>query len=248
MATNSSFRRYGGIFERGSKEYTLDDFYALPLDKMDKYLCLKKSDVVIPIEGEEESSSDEDDDEDDDEDGEDEDDEAEGSEGDETPETLQPEASKKHTELETSEKTPEPEEKEEGKEEDVSRSHRFAELELITVTGPTSQSDSVLGGFKRYRQVTRGCDQHATPWGDVGHVLCPISYAPHQVQNALGLILWMIGEHWAQKAFGTSDNRGKLLRRDGFALAEERYGMYTLGLSVCTHSQSIVGSGVQAHT
>jgi hypothetical protein len=65
--------RYGGIFERGSKEYTLDDFYALQLDKMDKYVCLKKSDVVIPTEGEEESSSDEDDG-DDDEDEEDEED------------------------------------------------------------------------------------------------------------------------------------------------------------------------------
>ena len=28
----------------------------------------------------------------------------------------------------------------------------------------------------------------------------------------------------AGKAFGTSDNRGKMLRRDGFTLAEERYG------------------------
>lgn len=32
------------------------------------------------------------------------------------------------------------------------------------------------------------------------------------------------GEYWAQKAYGTSDNRGKMLRRDGFTLAEERYG------------------------
>ena len=32
------------------------------------------------------------------------------------------------------------------------------------------------------------------------------------------------GEYWAGKAFGTSDNRGKMLRRDGFTLAEERYG------------------------
>jgi hypothetical protein len=28
------------------------------------------------------------------------------------------------------------------------------------------------------------------------------------------------GEYWAQKAYGTSDNRGKELRRDGFARAE----------------------------
>ena len=54
-----SFHRYGGIFERGSKEYTLDDSYALQLDKVDRYTCLKKSDVIIPAGGEEESSSDE---------------------------------------------------------------------------------------------------------------------------------------------------------------------------------------------
>jgi len=34
------------------------------------------------------------------------------------------------------------------------------------------------------------------------------------------------GEYWAQKARESSDNRGKLLRRDGFSLAEERYGTY----------------------
>ncbi|KAK0231789.1 galactose oxidase [Armillaria nabsnona] len=62
---------YGGIFERGSREYTLDDFYSLQLDKMDRYVCLKESGVVI-AEGDDESSSgsyddDVDDDDDDDE-------------------------------------------------------------------------------------------------------------------------------------------------------------------------------------
>lgn len=70
---------YGGIFERGSKEYTLDDFHSLALDKLDRYTCLKKSDVVIPTEGEEESSSDEDDDNDDSSDGESEEEGADGS-------------------------------------------------------------------------------------------------------------------------------------------------------------------------
>lgn len=32
------------------------------------------------------------------------------------------------------------------------------------------------------------------------------------------------GEFWTQKAYGISDNRGKLLRRDGFSLAGDRYG------------------------
>ena len=34
------------------------------------------------------------------------------------------------------------------------------------------------------------------------------------------------GEYWAGKAHGSSDNRGKMLRRDGFALAQERYTEY----------------------
>lgn len=68
---------YGGIFERGSREFTLDDFYSLALDKMDRYVCLKKSDVIIPPEGDDvSSSSDEDDD-----DGDDSDEDEESDEG-----------------------------------------------------------------------------------------------------------------------------------------------------------------------
>lgn len=55
---------YGGIYERGPREYTLDDFYTLQLDKLDRYVCLKESDVVVPPEGEEVSSSGGDDDDD----------------------------------------------------------------------------------------------------------------------------------------------------------------------------------------
>ena len=42
------------------------------------------------------------------------------------------------------------------------------------------------------------------------------------------LIYLCTGEYWAQKAYGTSDSRGKQLRRDGFTLAEERYGQCNL--------------------
>ncbi|KAK0190088.1 galactose oxidase [Armillaria mellea] len=56
---------YGGIFEKGSREYTLDDFYSLQLDKMDRYVCLKESGVVI-AEGDDASSSESDGDDDDD--------------------------------------------------------------------------------------------------------------------------------------------------------------------------------------
>ncbi|KZO97259.1 galactose oxidase [Calocera viscosa TUFC12733] len=48
---------YGGIYESGAREYTLDDFYALQLDKMDRYFCLRPNTVVF---GNEESSDDSD--------------------------------------------------------------------------------------------------------------------------------------------------------------------------------------------
>ncbi|KAJ7155981.1 galactose oxidase [Mycena crocata] len=64
---------YGGIYERGKREYTLDDFYSIQLDKMDRFTCLKESGIVIA--DEDDSSSEDDDDEEDDEDDEDEQDE-----------------------------------------------------------------------------------------------------------------------------------------------------------------------------
>ena len=36
-------------------------------------------------------------------------------------------------------------------------------------------------------------------------------------------------EYWARKALERSDNRGKMLRRDGFSLAEETYGTSYFG-------------------
>ncbi|KAL8290639.1 hypothetical protein RQP46_002897 [Phenoliferia psychrophenolica] len=33
---------YGGILEAGSKEYTLDDFFTIQLDKLDRFTCLKE--------------------------------------------------------------------------------------------------------------------------------------------------------------------------------------------------------------
>ena len=51
----------------GSKEFTLDDFHSISLDKLDRFTCLNQCSTVLPQEGEV-FSSDEDDDEDDDDD------------------------------------------------------------------------------------------------------------------------------------------------------------------------------------
>ncbi|KAF8814969.1 hypothetical protein BYT27DRAFT_7219077 [Phlegmacium glaucopus] len=69
------------IWRNLSREYTLDDFYALQLDKMDKYICLKESDVVIP-DGDVECSSGDDDNDDDDDDDDEEEEERDGDDAD----------------------------------------------------------------------------------------------------------------------------------------------------------------------
>ena len=67
---------------RSSREYTLDDFYYIHLDKLDRYVCLKESGVIIPADGNDESSGDEEDEDDDD------DDEDEGDENDGADESV----------------------------------------------------------------------------------------------------------------------------------------------------------------
>lgn len=74
---------YGGIYERGAREYTLDDFYFLNLEKLDKFTCLKES-GIMPEEGaNDESEDDEDDGEDDGDDDESSDEEGDESDGEE---------------------------------------------------------------------------------------------------------------------------------------------------------------------
>lgn len=61
---------YGGIFESGDREYTLDDFYTIDLSKMNKVVCLKECriDALEWNESEDEEDSDDDDEDDDDDD------------------------------------------------------------------------------------------------------------------------------------------------------------------------------------
>lgn len=76
---------YGGIFEAGNREYTLDDFYTLDLSKLDRFTCLKD----CPIDALEWDESDSEDDSDSNSDsGSDteSESESEGEEGDEIPE------------------------------------------------------------------------------------------------------------------------------------------------------------------
>lgn len=42
---------YGGILESGDREWTLDDFHTLQLDKLDRFSCLKECIMFVPPRG-----------------------------------------------------------------------------------------------------------------------------------------------------------------------------------------------------
>ncbi|KAG8762053.1 hypothetical protein FRC11_011438 [Ceratobasidium sp. 423] len=189
---------YGGIFERGSREYTLDDFYSLALDKLDRFVCLKPCDVVFSESDESSEDEDDEDDDDDEEDGDSDNSEDDGEGGSEDgyekpAPKVKKEKPKEATPMETDEPPKEPE-ADEGED---------AEVDELT-----KQAHTFLGVSK---DATRSPEETiSTPLPG----------------ETLAMFYARSREYWAQKAHESSDNRGKLLRRDGFALAEERYETY----------------------
>ncbi|TIB37986.1 hypothetical protein E3P86_01935 [Wallemia ichthyophaga] len=77
---------FGGIFEQGTQEFTLDDMHSLALDKLDRFKCIQECHVV-GIEDEQDDDDDEDDE--DDEGSENEGDDDEQVNGEEVQEKLQ---------------------------------------------------------------------------------------------------------------------------------------------------------------
>ncbi|KAF9272304.1 hypothetical protein BGZ68_002534, partial [Mortierella alpina] len=78
---------FGGILEVRDREYTLDDFFSLNLDKMTEYICLRQSEFESQLwlgeESDDEEEGDEDEDDDDEDEEEDEDDEDDDEDEDE---------------------------------------------------------------------------------------------------------------------------------------------------------------------
>ncbi|PIL23074.1 hypothetical protein GSI_14382 [Ganoderma sinense ZZ0214-1] len=171
---------YGGIFEKGSREYTLDDFYMLPLDKLDRYVCLKKSEIVIDDKDEESSDDDEDSDGEDD----DEDDDDDETQRDETESVTV-----------------------------VGDDEEEKEVEVLDTI--QEEKDSLRTQATAFMGVAK--DATRSPEDIISTPLPGETLAMFYARSR---------EFWAGKAFGTSDNRGKMLRRDGFTLAEERYAEY----------------------
>ncbi|CAE7223491.1 unnamed protein product [Rhizoctonia solani] len=195
---------YGGIFERGSREYTLDDFYSLALDKLDRFVCLKPCDVVFA----ENDESSEDDDDSDDDSGDDDGDSESEDEGEGGSEDEPEKSTTKTKKQKQEEATPIENDEKQEPEQEPAKEDEVNEDEDAEVDELTKQAQTFLGVSK---DTTRSPEETiSTPLPG----------------ETLAMFYARSREYWAQKAHENSDNRGKLLRRDGFALAEERYETY----------------------
>ncbi|KAG8821952.1 hypothetical protein FRC17_009698 [Serendipita sp. 399] len=193
---------YGGIYERGAREYTLDDFYTLPLDKLDRYVCLKESGIV-PEEGvNDESDEDDEDDDDDGDDDESDEEEEENRDGDSSED--------EHADPVEVEVTSPRAEGASFEDEEVLSIRKKAQALLKIVETPISPIQGNSSEPDRIQEPP--ADAHITPLPG----------------ETLSTFYTRTKDHWAQKARSElgSENRGKSLRRDGFALAEERWTEY----------------------
>ncbi|KAH9483277.1 Kelch repeat-containing protein 3 [Psilocybe cubensis] len=192
---------YGGIIEKGSREYTLDDFHALQLDKMERFICLKKPEVVIP-EGEQESSSDEDEDEDDDDETEDEEDEYDDDD-----------------DIETLVGADETSEFKLG--EDMATI--YDEPEVIKKVGAVLDylslaDENFLDKQDEKPSVDPSKDGQERPAEDAKNTPLP--------GETLAMFYARCRDYWTQEAMGSDDLDRKQLRRVAFSLAKERYDEY----------------------
>ncbi|PSS37469.1 hypothetical protein PHLCEN_2v676 [Hermanssonia centrifuga] len=195
---------YGGIFERGSREYTLDDFHSLQLDKLDKYICLKDSGVVIPT-GDDESSSGEDDD---DEQEEEEEDEGEGEDTEDDATLVSASPISRRVALK------ELEDIESLKLDDIGEKGE-SDIELEEAVKAEVDEDSLRSQATAFIGVAKDTTRSSE---DVVSTPLP--------GETLAMFYARSREYWAKKAHQSSDNRGKMLRRDGFTLAQEHYSAY----------------------
>ncbi|KAJ3809565.1 hypothetical protein F5876DRAFT_43628 [Lentinula aff. lateritia] len=204
---------YGGIFERGSREYTLDDFHSIQLDKMDRFVCLKESGIVIEEGDDESDEEDEDGDEDEEEEEADDDDEEYGSDDEGTivgSVTTKDEQEELYYRLRDEDDDLESiatieEEEEYFEDEDELTTTKKAELR--------SQATAFMGVSKDNTRLPE--DILSTPLPG----------------ETLAMFYARSRDYWSQKAHSHSgtastDARGKQLRIAGFSLAEERYREY----------------------
>ncbi|KAI6001525.1 hypothetical protein F5J12DRAFT_842718 [Pisolithus orientalis] len=187
---------YGGILEHGSREYTLDDFYTIQLDKLDKYSCLRSMSTVIPenveSSSEDESGSDTDSHNED------------GSDTDEDDDETEPDIKNRKGKAKKSQN--------QGVdvEEDPAQSGEDEPV-VAAVTDLRAQASAFMSASAQSAERSPE-DIVSTPAPGETLAMFYARSREYWAQKAY--------------AGGAMDSRRKQLRRDGFGLAEERYAEY----------------------
>lgn len=190
---------YGGIFEQGAHEYTLDDFYSIVLDKMDMYTCLRESEVLIPEE-EDDASSGEDDDDDEDEDEDDEDEDEYTHYDDDGESTLVGGSTRASSPTNTV--------FDEADEEEAIKPMEVLDEEEDPIK-------SVVTAMKGTLISSQNTEQSAEE-----SISTPVP------GETLAMFYHRGRDYWSQKASAGGDSRGKQAKRDGFQKAKERWQDY----------------------
>ncbi|KAL9940585.1 hypothetical protein V8E36_000073 [Tilletia maclaganii] len=196
---------YGGIWENNNREYTMDDFYTLDLSKMERFVCLKE----CPIDTMEWNESDSDDDS--------------GSDSD----------SDSDSSSSSSDSDGADGEQQEGIEYIGGQSDDEAETAaLLGVDGEVRLSAEEIEAQKKKKlaeqeELRKKAQAFMGVAKDTSRTEEDVLSTPLPGEN-LRTFYDRTKEYWAQSAHATgeSHNRGKELRRDGFALAERRYEEY----------------------
>lgn len=188
---------YGGILERGSREYTLDDFYTIQLDKLDKYSCLRPMSTVIPEDvessSEDESGSGTDSHNED------------GSDTDEDDDETEPDIKNRKGKAKKSQN-----QGVDVGEEDPAQSGEDEPV-VAAVTDLRAQASAFMSASAQSAERSPE-DIVSTPAPGETLAMFYARSREYWAQKAY--------------AGGAMDSRRKQLRRDGFGLAEERYAEY----------------------
>ncbi|KAF8947341.1 hypothetical protein BGZ47_009528 [Haplosporangium gracile] len=243
---------FGGILEIKDREYTLDDFFSLNLDKMNEYICLRASEFESQLWLGEESDDEEegeDDDEDEDEEEDDEDEEGDEEEGEEEEAVVVESSSaakkekKSKKEKESSKDDKETDKKEKDKKEKKEKKEKKDKKDKVTAESTpsagaldpasadgTSASTPVAGEGEGAKEGEEEAVVEVVP-SQLSGVDLAARLAMTEEETAstptigetLKEFYGRTTEYWVLKAFEDSTKTGKALRHDGFLLAEAKF-------------------------
>ncbi|KAG0142547.1 hypothetical protein CROQUDRAFT_50169 [Cronartium quercuum f. sp. fusiforme G11] len=173
---------YGGIFESGDREYTLQSFYSLALDKLDRFMCLRDDDIQDHEWNEEVESSASDDDD---------------ADEDKTKDDVESNSDS------TSSNSGEEDKNSETRPDEAALRPIAAAEDQAKASHPMFRKEDLRKRAEAFIGVSKATERSTEE----------VMSTPSPGES-LKKFYDRTREYWAQKAHGTSQHRGKELRRD----------------------------------